>query len=429
MRWAREGERLKTLDGVERALRPTDRRGGGPGRGAGPGRHHGRRVQRGLGRRRGPWRWRPRIGTRSSIRRAAKALGMHTEASHRFERGADPEGTAGGHRPHRPPAREDRRGHRRGPASSIAWRRPGTRRRVSLRPSRVRAVLGADVPADSDADDPARPRLRRERGRGRSPSTGGADVARRRHPRGSTSSRRWAGTTASGGSRRRSLRRPPWAGFGPRRRSERDDARDARGRGPERGRELRVRRPRRREKQWPSRTRSPRTRPSCGRRSFPGLLRALEENLRQGRQDVAIFEVGRVFKPTTPRPREERHLGILLAGSEPSRHWTQKPRSFDFYDLKGILELLLERLGRGPLEIGRAETVPSFLHPGQTAQILRGGRAVGFLGALRSGFPPRRCGRRCGGRNVPRLRRGAAAARALPAAAALPRRSIATCRS
>jgi phenylalanyl-tRNA synthetase beta chain len=120
----------------------------------------------------------------------------------------------------------------------------------------------------------------------------------------------------------------------------------------------------------------------------PGLVKALDENARYGRKDIAIFEIGRVFEPGSPRPREERHLGILLAGSELNRHWSGKPREFDFFDLKGILELLFERLGKGPVELAAMDNVPAYLHPGQSAQILRDGSKVGLLGMFRPGFRP-----------------------------------------
>ena len=86
--------------------------------------------------------WEPRPS-----RRTAKALGMHTEASHRFERGADPEAPATA------TARLAHLLEKIGAGSSAARahrgrRRPRPRRSVSLRPSRVDAVLGTAVPQE-----------------------------------------------------------------------------------------------------------------------------------------------------------------------------------------------------------------------------------------------------------------------------------------
>ena len=76
----------------------------------------------------------------------------------------------------------------------------------------------------------------------------------------------------------------------------------------------------------------------------PGLASALRTNARLGRRDLAIFELGRVFLPGEGRPREARRLGLLLSGQWHPRHWSLKPRPFDLFDVKGIVELLFERL-------------------------------------------------------------------------------------
>src|SRR5262249_56192428 len=85
-----------------------------------------------------------------AIRRGAKAMGMHTEASHRFERGADPEG---------PPTATARLAHllqkieagstRPGLVDRVAAPKP--RRSITPRRSRVRGVLGIDVPRERTA--------------------------------------------------------------------------------------------------------------------------------------------------------------------------------------------------------------------------------------------------------------------------------------
>ena len=116
--------------------------------------------------------------------------------------------------------------------------------------------------------------------------------------------------------------------------------------------------------------------------AVPGLVGALRTNVRLGRRDAALFELGRVFLAGPERPREERRLGLLLAGQWYPRHWSLKPRPFDLFDVKGILELLFDRLGATQPSVEAQGPLPEFLHPGRAARLASDGRAVGFVGVL-----------------------------------------------
>jgi len=115
---------------------------------------------------------------------------------------------------------------------------------------------------------------------------------------------------------------------------------------------------------------------------MPGLLDTLRTNLRVGRRDVAVFELGRVFVRTEGAPREERRLAVLLSGSTSPHHWSMKSRPFDLFDLKGVIELLFARLGEPTPQIGRGSAPPAFLHPGRAVSLRRDGRAIGYAGAV-----------------------------------------------
>jgi phenylalanyl-tRNA synthetase beta chain len=82
-----------------------------------------------------------------------------------------------------------------------------------------------------------------------------------------------------------------------------------------------------------------------------GLLEVLERNIRACAESVSIFEIGRVFIPTSAK--EERHLGILLWGKAASApNWRSHPgRSLDFFDLKGTLECVVPNLSFRPGKI------------------------------------------------------------------------------
>jgi phenylalanyl-tRNA synthetase beta chain len=77
------------------------------------------------------------------------------------------------------------------------------------------------------------------------------------------------------------------------------------------------------------------------------LLETMRDNLRFTDR-VALFEIGRVYLPQSGEelPREPRRLGIAMTGPREPRSWlTQEVGYEDFYDLKGVVEALLDRLG------------------------------------------------------------------------------------
>jgi len=127
---------------------------------------------------------------------------------------------------------------------------------------------------------------------------------------------------------------------------------------------------------------------------FPGLLDALRHNLNHQNQDVALFELGRVFShDESSEPsgstvsvvgggREQRHLGLALTGRRSPAFWTGSERDakFDIYDLKGALEEFFEQFGvRGLTYVRRNESTSLFM---ESATIHLGKFLVGQLGQL-----------------------------------------------
>lgn len=111
-----------------------------------------------------------------------------------------------------------------------------------------------------------------------------------------------------------------------------------------------------------------------------GILDALAVNTRKGREDAAIFEMARVYLPTPGEelPREPLHLAGGLMGGTPPRSWLEKPRPYDFYDLKGLLEDLLAGLG---VEAVFAPAEHAAFHPGRCASLAAaGGEPFGIMG-------------------------------------------------
>lgn len=113
---------------------------------------------------------------------------------------------------------------------------------------------------------------------------------------------------------------------------------------------------------------------------IPGLLSSLERNQRHGARDLQFFETGRTFSPSPEGPIETPRLALLLSGTTP-RGWAEKPRALDFFDLKRTVEEILARHASGAVTWSR-EGVPPFLHPGRSAIIRIDGKACGYLGEV-----------------------------------------------
>jgi phenylalanyl-tRNA synthetase beta chain len=107
---------------------------------------------------------------------------------------------------------------------------------------------------------------------------------------------------------------------------------------------------------------------------LPGLVDAVAHNRRHGRRDAGLFEIGTRF---TPRG-ETRAVALALTGAV-TEHWKDGARETDFFDAKGMVERLGSALGL-PLRFDTA-TVP-YLVPGQTAAVLSGGTRLGVVGRV-----------------------------------------------
>jgi len=113
---------------------------------------------------------------------------------------------------------------------------------------------------------------------------------------------------------------------------------------------------------------------------LPGLVDAVAHNRRHGRRDVRLFEIGARFAVDG----ETRGVGIAWTGNAGSDHWSGGSRDVDFFDVKGVAERLCEVL-EVPIDVEPASE--SYLVPGQMAALVvadgaaRGQRA-GLIGQL-----------------------------------------------
>lgn len=96
---------------------------------------------------------------------------------------------------------------------------------------------------------------------------------------------------------------------------------------------------------------------------WPGLVRNAASNMNRGVLDVRLFEVGRVFHPrppsaSEPLPIEEVRVAAVLSENPGRGLWAEGGRKRDFFDIKGVLETLLASLG-----IAGARSEPGCGHP------------------------------------------------------------------
>jgi phenylalanyl-tRNA synthetase beta chain len=115
-----------------------------------------------------------------------------------------------------------------------------------------------------------------------------------------------------------------------------------------------------------------------------GVLEVAAHNLRHT-EEVRLFEVGPVYLPVEGEklPAEPRRLALVLTGRRWPEFWgdgTVKAGNVDFYDLKGVLEALAGDLHLPEVSYRPAQV--SYLHPGRSAELLIGGKAVGSFGEL-----------------------------------------------
>ncbi|WP_341303253.1 phenylalanine--tRNA ligase subunit beta [Pseudomonas sp. TMP25] len=114
---------------------------------------------------------------------------------------------------------------------------------------------------------------------------------------------------------------------------------------------------------------------------WPGLVKALEYNLNRQQSRVRLFESGLRFVGQLDGLQQEPMLSGVICGARVPEGWAHSRDDVDFYDIKADVEALLASAGAGD-GFAFLPGEHAALHPGQTARIEREGRLVGFLGAI-----------------------------------------------
>lgn len=114
---------------------------------------------------------------------------------------------------------------------------------------------------------------------------------------------------------------------------------------------------------------------------WAGLIQTLLYNVNRQQTRVRLFETGQIFLPSGNLINQPDMLGGLIYGSRLPADWSQGRDTADFYDAKGDLETILSLSGEHDKFTFKAQKHPA-LHNGQCARILKSGLPVGWIGAL-----------------------------------------------
>ncbi len=114
---------------------------------------------------------------------------------------------------------------------------------------------------------------------------------------------------------------------------------------------------------------------------WPGLLQAVLYNQNRQQTRLRLFEAGRCFTPGNDGIDQDKMIAGVIAGPVFAEQWGIKSAPADFYDIKGDVAALLSLTGE-PGEFSFKPVTHPALHPGQAAEIVRKEEGIGFLGAL-----------------------------------------------
>ncbi|UCB51774.1 MAG: phenylalanine--tRNA ligase subunit beta [Candidatus Zixiibacteriota bacterium] len=109
------------------------------------------------------------------------------------------------------------------------------------------------------------------------------------------------------------------------------------------------------------------------------LLLVVARNKNRLEKDLRIFELGKVFWLEGDRPEERLHLGLALSGTREPRHWESEEAEIDLFDLKGTVAGLFEALSL-PFELNPGDK--GILESGRCFQVQTAGEPIGFIGEL-----------------------------------------------
>lgn len=114
---------------------------------------------------------------------------------------------------------------------------------------------------------------------------------------------------------------------------------------------------------------------------LPGMLDSLAHNLNRGQGNVQLFEAGNVFELNGAKTTERKQLAIGATGNAVEAGPHQPSRSYSFFDVKGAVEQLFENFEHSSIYFDEHAGV-EYLHPGRSARAVMDGETVARLGQI-----------------------------------------------
>ncbi len=114
---------------------------------------------------------------------------------------------------------------------------------------------------------------------------------------------------------------------------------------------------------------------------LPSLVKALSYNVNRQQNDIRLYEFGHGYQQVEASLSHTEKLAGIATGEVHPMQWGYRSRQIDFFDIKGDIEKVFAQLGVLS-EISYCRSEREFLHPGQSAEIIYQGQSIGFVGAL-----------------------------------------------
>ena len=112
---------------------------------------------------------------------------------------------------------------------------------------------------------------------------------------------------------------------------------------------------------------------------LPSMMLTYDYNAKRNNKDLCLFEIGKKFKKVDGKYYENNSLAILMSGINSYGLTKEK---IDFYDIKGVMEELLDQLGFKNRYSLVVEDIPKEFHPASSASIILNGKNVGIIGKV-----------------------------------------------